>query len=222
MEYRAVLFDLDGTLVDTIKDIATCMNRVLRRHGEEERDLDTYRRSVGWGIRALVERLIPPQNATEELIAALTADMRREYNAHPVMESVAYPQIEPLLAYLDERNITTAVLSNKADEITQQVVATVFPNHGFTVVSGAVDGVPKKPNPESALRLAQRVGIAPEEWLFLGDTAIDMETAGEAGMLPVGVSWGFRDEAELRSAGAHAIVSTAEEIQALLEQGEQR
>jgi phosphoglycolate phosphatase len=217
-----VLFDLDGTLVDTIQDIATCMNRVLRRHGEQERDVDTYRRSVGWGIRALVERLIPQERATESFITELAADMRREYNANPVMESSAYPQIEPLLTYLNERNVATAVLSNKADEITQQVVATVFPNHGFTVVSGAVDGVPKKPNPESALRLAERVGIAPKNWIFLGDTAIDMETAHATGMLPVGVTWGFREETELRAAGAHAIVSTAEEIEALLEQGEKR
>jgi phosphoglycolate phosphatase len=218
--YRAVLFDLDGTLVDTIKDIATCMNRVLRRHGEQERDLDTYRRSVGWGIRVLVERLIPRERATESFLAELAADMRSEYNANPVMESAAYPQIEPLLSYLAERKVATAVLSNKADEITQQVVAAVFPNHGFTVVSGAVDGVPKKPNPESALRLAERVGIDPQEWMFLGDTAIDMETAHAAGMVPVGVTWGFREVAELRAAGAHAIVSTADEIVALLEQGE--
>lgn len=209
-----MLFDLDGTLVDTIEDIAICMNRVLRRHGEEEHDLDMYRRSVGWGIRVLVQRLLP--DAGEDYITTLAREMREEYNAHPVMESEAYPGIPELLRQLWRTRVPTAVLSNKADEITQQVVRSIFPDHRFAVVAGAVDGVAKKPDPRSTLRLVESLGIPPAEWLFVGDTAIDMQTAAAAGMLPVGVRWGFRDEAELREAGARIIISRADEVPELL------
>jgi len=213
---QAVLFDLDGTLVDTIRDIAICMNRVLRRHGEEERDLATYRRSVGWGIRALVERLIPAHRATDAYIRELAVEMRREYNAHPVMESEAYREVAELLPSLWDAGVPTAVLSNKADEITQQVVNTLFPGHAFRLVSGAVDGVPKKPDPGSALRISGELGIPAAEWAFVGDTAIDMETAERAGMRPIGVSWGFRSVAELEAAGAELIVRDGLEILSLL------
>lgn len=216
MKPQAVLFDLDGTLVDTIRDIAICMNRVLRRYGEEERDLDTYRRSVGSGIRALVERLIPADRATDGYIRELAVEMRREYNAHPVMESEAYPEIAELLPALWEAGLPTAVLSNKADEITQQVVNRVFPEHAFRLVRGAVDGVPKKPDPDSALGISRELGIPASEWLFVGDTAIDMETAARAGMRAVGVSWGFRAVEELEAAGAERIVREGREILSLL------
>lgn len=215
MKARAVLFDLDGTLVDTIEDIAICMNRVLHRKGETERDVDTYRRSVGWGIRALVERLLP--GADEQYVDQLAREMRVEYNANPVMKSEAYPGIPELLDLLWKRRVPTAVLSNKADEITQQVVGSLFPEHGFSVVAGAVDGVAKKPDPDSTLRLIESLGIRAEEWLFVGDTAIDMQTAAGAGMVPVGVRWGFRNEDELRAAGARIIISRADEVAALLE-----
>lgn len=202
----AVLFDLDGTLADTLGDIAAAMDRVLRAAGLPAHSRDAYRQFVGSGARVLVERALPVahQERIDEILAAFLTD----YGAHLVVESRPYPGIEALLADLVALAAppALAVLSNKPHAATERVVAELFGAHPFARVYGHRDGWPKKPDPRAALALAGELGVDPSACLFVGDTAVDMQTAKRAGMVGVGCAWGFRDREELEAAGAAVVI----------------
>jgi phosphoglycolate phosphatase len=206
MDVRAVLFDLDGTLVDTIADIGDAMNRVLSAFGYPTHPTSLYYGMVGWGVRELVRRALPEEARKSDVIERCHQEMVREYTDHPVVRSQVYPDIPELLEGLRRMGIRTAVLSNKVDGITQIVVSELLNHHGFVVVRGAQENRPRKPDPTVALEIAQSLQAAPASVLYLGDSGVDMETARRAGMIPVGALWGFRDEAELREAGAVSVV----------------
>ena len=197
--YKAVLFDLDGTLTDTLADIADAMNRALRLHGLPEWPVEAYRYLVGNGAKVLSERCVRER---QELSAAVRQTYQAYYETHNLVQTKPYEGVPEMLQALVDRGIRLAVFSNKPDADTKAVVRHFFPEIPFAAVRGQVEGVPVKPDPTGALAVADEMGLAPGDFLYLGDTAVDMECALAAGMHPVGALWGFRTEEELRQSGA--------------------
>lgn len=200
---RAVLFDLDGTLTNTLEDIADAMNRALRLHGLPQWPLDAYRYLVGDGAKKLAERAVRER---QELAQSVRREYQAYYQAHTQVKTQPYEGIPEMLQALQARGIPLAVFSNKPDADTKNVVAHFFPEIRWAVVRGQVEDVAVKPDPTGALLTAEALGVSPEEVLYLGDTATDMQCARNAGMHPVGALWGFRTEEELRQSGAEAMV----------------
>ena len=211
---RAVLFDLDGTLADTLADLANATNAALAAVGCPPHPRDKYRHLVGDGARTLCARALPADR--QELVDTVLEQMRAHYDAHCFDETTLYDGIQELIASLREQNYQLAVLSNKPDDFTQRMVAHYFPAGTFQIVRGQVAGTPLKPDPAAALAIARQLGIPAREWLYLGDTNTDMQTATAAGMMPVGVLWGFREKAELLASGATTIVATPADVLKLL------
>lgn len=203
---KAVIFDLDGTLADTIEDLAGAMNRSLRKRGLPEHDFGKYKLFVGDGFRNLVVRSLPEASKSDALIQEIWFEAAAYYAERCLDMTRPYPGIDSLLAALAERGVGLAVLSNKPDELTKKVTAGLFPGARFGLVRGETADFPRKPDPASALDACARLGAAPSEALYLGDTAVDMKTARAAGILALGAAWGFRGESELRAAGADAIL----------------
>lgn len=210
---RGVIFDLDGTLVDSLRDIADAMDHVLDELGLPRHAHADYERFVGDGARILVRRALGERaDLEDEALAAF----RARYFARLLVHTRAYPGIDALLDELAQRGTNTAVLSNKPHLATVQIVRALFPHHPFVLVLGQRDEGPRKPDPSSAFELARAMGLAMNDVLFVGDTPIDVATARAAGMIPVGVLWGMRSREELEQAGAHHIVAEPSEILALL------
>jgi phosphoglycolate phosphatase len=206
--YRAAIFDLDGTLLDTIDDIAIAMNRVLEGLHFETHTVEEYKTLVGEGIDEMVRRALAPHLPGEEVIARLVRDYRREYDLCWRDHSRPYRDVPELLAELARRRVKTAVLSNKSHPFTESMILELLPEHRFSVVRGAMPGVPLKPDPDSALLVASEMGVSPSSVVFLGDTKVDMMTAVSSGMFPVGALWGFRSAAELEGSGAAALIAS--------------
>jgi phosphoglycolate phosphatase len=213
---RAAIFDLDGTLLDTLADLGESMNEALGELGLPEHPLSAYRRFVGDGVTKLARRALPPERRDDETIARCIAGMRRIYGGRWDRKTVPYPGIPTLLERLAERGIALAVLSNKPDDMCRTVIARYFPATEFRAVVGARANVAHKPDPVSALEIARGLALAPREILYVGDTDTDMRTAVAAGMLPVGALWGFRDADELRASGASRLAKTPLDVIDLL------
>lgn len=216
MNHDAVLFDLDGTLLDTIEDLADSMNAVLARRGHPGHSVDAYRYFVGAGVELLVKRALPPARRDAETIASGVAEMREEYGRRWHAKTRPYEGVPEMLVGLHDRGLPVAVLSNKPDDSTTAAVRYFFPDIPFADIRGAREGVPKKPDPAAALDLAEGLGVAAARVLYVGDTDIDMETAVAAGMEPAGALWGFRDEAELRDHGAAHLVERPLDLLAIV------
>ena len=210
----ALIFDLDGTLADTLRDIMDALNHALHERGLPVHDRDAYRQLVGEGARQLVRDALPVEqrDRVDEVLAAY----RLRYAEHMLVHSRPYPGIRELLAELQRRRVPLAVLSNKPHEPTVKITSALFPDIRFTGVLGQRTGVPRKPDPTAALELCTALNCAPSEVGFLGDTRIDMQTARSAGMTAIGVQWGFRDAAELQAHGAHHLLAHPSELLALL------
>ena len=211
---RAAIFDLDGTLLDSLHDIGAAMNHALTTHGLPPHPLDAYRQFVGEGVLVLVSRALPP--GREDAHPAVVAAYRAFYAEHLLDHTRPFAGLLEVLARLEAEGVKLAVLSNKPDPATRQLVTALLPRVPFGAVYGERPGVPRKPDPTAALAVAAELGVAPGECAFIGDTAVDVDTARAAGMVAVGVTWGFRDVAELRAHGAQVIVHTAEELLAAL------
>ena len=203
---KAVIFDLDGTLLNTLEDLANSMNSVLDRRGFPTHPIDAYKLFVGDGIRVMSSRCLPDHLRSESLIDAVVIEMEAEYTASWHIETKPYPEIPDLLAEIRAGGLASAVLSNKPDVFTVRMVEWFFPDHPFTAVRGASDGKPRKPDPTLALEIAGQMSVEPDEVCFLGDTRTDMETAVRAGFLPIGAFWGFRTEKELIASGASVVI----------------
>jgi phosphoglycolate phosphatase len=213
---RAVLFDLDGTLLDTLADLGESMNAALAELGAPGHALDAYRRFVGDGMQNLARRSLGAGRDDPETVERCVAAMRRIYGTRAMHKTRPYPGVPELLAELERRGVAMAVLSNKPDDLTNELIDAFFGARRFTAVRGARDGVARKPDPEAARDIALRLGVAPVEFLYLGDTDTDMRTAVAAGMEPIGALWGFRDAQELVSSGARALVREPADVLALL------
>lgn len=213
-DIRAVLFDLDGTLADTLADLANATNWALEQVGCPTHPIDSYRYKVGDGARELCARALPADK--QALADDVLRLMRQRYDEHCFDLTRLYPGIADLVSALAQRRLQLAVLSNKPDEFTKRVIAHYFQPSPFVIVRGQLQNVPLKPDPTAAVQIAQELGIPPARWLYLGDTNTDMRTARGAAMHPVGVLWGFRDRDELLTSGAAHIVAKPGDVLDLL------
>ncbi len=214
---RALVFDLDGTLVDSLADIAAALNHVLAADGLPQHPLFAYRQFVGEGMRRLVERAAPGQPA--ERIDRLVEAARARYRDHLLEETRCYPGVTAALAELAEHpagGLPLAILSNKPQEFAEQVTRALLPEVPFLAVEGERPGRPRKPDPAGALAVAEALGVAPDACWLVGDTRTDMDTARAAGMVGIGVLWGFRDRAELEAHGAAHVLGAPAELPSLV------
>lgn len=218
MNYEAVIFDMDGTLLDSIEDIALCMNRVLQNLGLKTFTGDEYKYLVGDGMLALAERAIPPDQWSEELVQHCFLGMKNEYAQHWADHTRPYPGIPELLDELTARGVKIAILSNKPDHFTQIMAEKLLADWQFNWVQGVNDGIPRKPDPHGALTIARMMNVAPDRVLYVGDTSTDMKTGVNAGMKTIGVLWGFRERAELIENGAEVIISQPLELLPLFDE----
>ncbi len=219
MSYSAVIFDLDGTLLDSLVDIAQAANEVLAELHLPMHDVDAYRYFVGEGVAVLFERAVPEAQRAPALLEQCVAGFRRIYAQHWNRNSRPYAGISQLLDGLVRRQKKLAVLSNKPQEFTQQCVQEYFSAWPIDPVLGQRAGIPRKPDPAGALEIAETWQLRPAECLYLGDSLVDMQTAVRAGMFAVGALWGFRPREELQAHGAAALVAQPCEVLELLDQG---
>lgn len=210
--FKAILFDLDGTLVDSLQDIADSMNRVLTKKGLPTHPIDSYRYFVGNGLNVLVSRSLPQVLRTEAFTRSLFLDLLEDYEQNCLKKTGLYDGIPDLLDKLMDKSLKMAILSNKADEFTKTIAASLLSHWPFSVVVGAREGIPRKPDPTAALQISQILQIPPAEFMYVGDTSVDMKTALAAGMYPVGVSWGFRKREELMEHGAKVVIDKPGEL----------
>lgn len=205
---KAVIFDLDGTLVDTIEDIAAAVNAAMKKFGFPERGSGEMYLMVGNGMRNLIGKAVPENVTDQAVIDACTAEAAKAYGEKPAVFTRPYPGIDRLLERLREKGIPAAIISNKPHFLTTMVVDALFPGYGFRVVQGEKPGIPRKPDPTAPLSIASALGASPGEVLYIGDSDVDMHTARAAGFRSLGAAWGFRGREELEAAGAQAIAET--------------
>lgn len=201
---KAVMFDLDGTLADTLRDIADAGNHAFANVGRPIYPVNNYRTLAGQGLPRLIQDGLGRDH--QHLFDPAIAAFRDFYSKHRFAHTAPYPGISELLDDLTHQGCTLAVLSNKPDEATRDMVEQVFDRWHFAAVRGHRDGAAPKPDPTSAREVADELGIAAAQWWYVGDTDVDMKTGRAAGFHTVGVTWGFRNEAELLAAGAHRII----------------
>ena len=212
MKFKAVLFDLDGTLLDTIDDLADSMNAVLKKFGFPRHEVEKYKYFVGDGMDVLVKRALPESCRDEELVSGCIQAMKEEYSLHWADKSRPYNGIPELLDAFVSEGIKLSILSNKPHDPTKAVVSIMLAKWKFEMVAGVKEGVPKKPDPAAAVGIAKNLEIMPQDFLYIGDTHTDMRTAVAAGMFPVGALWGFRTGEELINAGARILVKNPADL----------
>lgn len=213
---KLVIFDLDGTLLNTIGDLAVACNDVLRRYNLPEHKIEEYYTFVGNGIPKLIERSVPEQDRTPEYVEKLKIEFMDYYKSHLHDETFPYEGINELLAELQKREVMIAVASNKFQAGVETLLDYFFPSINFVARFGLSEEVPAKPNPLMVSRILAIANAKKEETLYVGDSNVDMVTAINSGLKPIGVSWGFRSKEELVSNGAWKIVDKPEEILDLL------
>ena len=214
-KYKAILFDLDGTLLNTLADLGNSVNAVLAELGYPQHPIDRFPAFIGDGVGNLFRRALPGgefAGHSESLITDCVAGFQRVYGEWWNRDSSLYDGIDLMLDELVAANFKLAVLSNKPHDFTAKCVAHYFSKWPFEIVLGQRSGVPRKPDPQAPLEIAQQLAVTPTECVFVGDSDIDMRTGVNANMLPIGVAWGFRSEQELLDAGATAVLHAPNEL----------
>ena len=208
---KAVLFDLDGTLVNSLEDLASCTNNALIKFGFPKRETEEFKYFAGNGMSVMIERALPKGSKSEENINKVLEAFLENYGEHFADKTYAYEGVPELVAELKGRGIKLAVITNKAQNSAECVVKK---NYGdlFDIILGKTEKYPSKPNPDGALAVMKEFEVLPEECIFIGDSLVDMQTGVNSKALPVGVLWGFRTAEELRDNGAEYIISEPEEL----------
>ena len=210
---KLMIFDLDGTLLYTLEDLAIATNHVLREHGLPEHSLEEYRYFVGNGLKTQITRALPEEKRGDAALIDLLAARELEYyNAHMMEHTRPYPGVLEALRELEARGLLLAVVTNKPDVAAQSLMERLFPGIHFFCVWGKRSGVPLKPDPAGVNAIIGQAGVSRAEVLYFGDSGVDMETAKNAGVTGVGVLWGYRDEQELLSAGAARLITEPHEL----------
>lgn len=209
---RLLIFDLDGTLLNTLGDLCFCGNHILEKHGFPTHPLDAYRYFVGNGIMKLVERMLPENAREPSYMNRIYAEYMSFYQQHKMDTTAPYEGIVPLVDELSARGILSAVASNKAHEAMDELMQHYFPHTAFSVILGKRPNVPPKPAPDIVFDILSQTQVQASEALYLGDTAVDMETARRAGVKKIGALWGFRTQEELLAAGADFLAASPAEV----------
>ena len=217
MFYKAAVFDLDGTLLDTLADLGDSMNRVLKRHDLPVHDYEAYKYMIGDGIELLVKRALPESKNDPDTVSDFVKEYRDEYQLNWNKKTKPYDDINEMLDRLYSKGIELAVLSNKPHDFTELCVREFLPSNKFKIILGHRPGTNPKPDPAGAIEISEKLGISHEQILYLGDTGIDMKTAVSAGMFPVGVLWGFRKKDELIKHGAKILLNKPEDLLKFIE-----
>lgn len=205
MKYKAVLFDMDGTLLDTLADMAAAVNHILSVHGYSLRTVEEVRAFVGNGARKLMERALPP-DVTGDAFEALLEEYRQWYEAHACVKTAPYPGVPAVLAALHRAGVRCAVVSNKPDGATRELAARFFPG---LPAFGQQDGIPAKPAPDMVYHALAELGVEASAAAYVGDSEVDVALARNAGLPLIAVSWGFRGREALEEAGAALVVDDA-------------
>lgn len=213
---KTILFDLDGTLLNTIDDLTDAANWVCTQNGWPTFTVEQFKLMVGNGIPKLVERFSPAEARSPERLAATLAQFSARYDAHKQDKTAPYAGVIELVDALRSEGIQTAVFSNKADAFCGKIIEHYFGAGRFAAVRGSVDGVPTKPDPAGLYALMAAIGASPDATLFVGDSDVDILTGHNAHLPAMGVLWGFRTEQELLAAGADALAHTPADILAYI------
>lgn len=213
--FRCYIFDLDGTLINSLEDLADASNWVLAESGLPTHPTEAYRYFVGNGAYKLAERMLPESMRDEQTVAEYKARFDQRYNGHYLDKTKPYPGVSELLTHLKAKGVQLAVLSNKPNQFVQKICTEVFGEGFFDAVCGQRDGVSKKPAPDGVFEILKELGQKPEETLFIGDSNVDIQTAKNAGLHSAGVTWGFRGREELEEAGADYLVDEASQLESL-------
>lgn len=216
MGFKGVIFDLDGTLVNSLKDITDSMNAVLAAHGFPTHATEDYKAFVGHGMTRLVISALPENKRNDAQVQQCRDALLTEYGRNYLATTRPYPGIPELLGELDRRGLKIAVFSNKVDDLTKKIMAALFPGYHFTVVLGSGPRLPEKPDPTGVLIISGKMGIKPPDLIYVGDSDVDMQTAGNAGMYGAGALWGFRTKEELIANGAKIILDQPLDLVAIL------
>ena len=209
---KLCIFDMDGTLVDTIKSIAYFANNALNKYGLPSIETERYKILVGNGAKVLVERMIKEVGGTEEQFEKVLPEYNTTYDDDFLYLTEAYVGVCEMLKELKELGVKTAILSNKPDSTAKKVAEALFEDGLVDVCYGGRDGIALKPDPEGVFAILEEFNVEKSECLYIGDTATDIKTAKNAGLTNIGVLWGFRDRAELEGAGADYIIEKPSEI----------
>lgn len=214
---KLVIFDLDGTLLNTIADLAAATNYALQACGYPTHDTDAYRFFVGNGINKLFERALPEGTRSKENVLKIRSLFVPYYNEHNADLSRSYPGIENLLETLQKKGYMLAVASNKYHEATQKLIKQYFPRINFLAILGQRENIPAKPDPQVVYEIMEKAGVERNEIVYIGDSSVDMQTGANAGVTTIGVCWGFRPRTELEAYNPSLIAEQAEDILHFLE-----
>ncbi|WP_169312614.1 HAD family hydrolase [Leadbettera azotonutricia] len=216
MKYKGIIFDCDGTLVDTLGDISASMNKALKGKGYPALPEEAYTDKVGWGIKRLAFLCLPEDVRSDELSAQVAADAVAFYAQSPLIYTKPYPGILSLVSELKSRKLKLAVLTNKPDPIARLVIGGLFPPSSFDAIYGDITGKPRKPDPACTWEILVELGLTTRDVIMAGDSEVDIETAKASECFAVGVTWGYRPRKVLESSGALRIIDKPEELLALL------
>ena len=214
---RSVIFDLDGTLLNTISDLAHSTNHALEKNGFPGHPIEAYNFFIGNGINKLFERALPENEKTESNIVRLREVFLPYYDEHIMDYTEPYEGISDLLKTLQAKGFLLAVASNKYQSATEKLIKSFFPDISFAAILGQREGVPVKPDPSIVHDIFKITGMQPEETIYIGDSGVDMQTAANSGVASIGVTWGFRPREELEAAGAVFIAKNTSDVLKIIE-----
>ena len=209
---KGVIFDLDGTLLDTICDLSDSMNRTLEHYGFPDCDIKHHKKSIGNGIRKYSERCIPKDMLNSDFLDEFVSKVVNDYRINSMVKTKPFDGILELLTFLEQNGIVINILSNKRDDFVKELTLHYFKNFNFKCAVGELPGISKKPSPDASLKIAKECGLSPCEIIFIGDSIYDIQTGKNSGMKTIAVTWGYQPESMLLSENPDFIANHPQDI----------